>query len=340
MHKHGWKVGVLAAAVSLIGAVVQSEAAPPATSAPVAKTETSVDDGSGIEQTGYRRQRRIQRMIERETRENPGYSAGMSNGNQDYGNQDYGNQDYGTPGTQSEQFPGMNDSPDIEPGPSPSGAPTAPVGPVDSPYTRGGSPNQKAPVRNASATTENGATPPRKMPNVQPSHAEMSQPGMSGYPQGYCPTDNCQNYGYPTGYCPAGNCQNCYGCPCHSCCLGNCFKKLSLMNHGKIHPMNPGFVDDRDTTYYSAQGYGLPVVVPMAPNVRYQYNYGWGLPSSRITKVPYGFPTYHPQQLHSMAGSPQVHGEHPPMVYWPTDTTQMGVYGRRVPHWSPTPNVP
>jgi len=308
MIRHGWKVGLWAVAVSLIGAVSYSEAAPPATSEPVAKTESTVEEGAGIEQTGYRRQRRIQRMVDREMQENGGYTgpyqanAGDTSGGY--------SEDYQS--SAPSQFPAQG-------------------GPADSSISKASGLNQTS-----------AATPPRKMQRVQPSHAEVYQPGMNGYPAGYCPTGNCQNYGYPAGYCPAGNCQYCDGCPghCHSGCIGNCFKKLAVCNHGKVQPMNPGFIDDRDTTYYSAQGYGLPVVVPMAPNVRYQMNYGWGLPSSRITRVPYGFPQYYPQQPHTMAGSPQVHGEHPPMVYWPTDTTQLGVYGRRVPHWSPTPNIP
>ncbi|MFK7818417.1 MAG: hypothetical protein AB8G99_06850 [Planctomycetaceae bacterium] len=43
--------------------------------------------------------------------------------------------------------------------------------------------------------------------------------------------------------------------------------------------------DQRDGELYSAQGYGTHITVPLAPNVRHQYNYGWGMPSSRITRV-------------------------------------------------------
>lgn len=49
---------------------------------------------------------------------------------------------------------------------------------------------------------------------------------------------------------------------------------------------DPGYSDGRDGGQaYGAQGYGVPVSVPLAPNVRQSYNYSWGTPSSRITPV-------------------------------------------------------
>ena len=29
----------------------------------------------------------------------------------------------------------------------------------------------------------------------------------------------------------------------------------------------------------------VPVAMPLAPNVEHQYNYGWGIPSSRLTPI-------------------------------------------------------
>lgn len=49
---------------------------------------------------------------------------------------------------------------------------------------------------------------------------------------------------------------------------------------------NPGYSDPRDNQMaYGAQGYGVPLQVPLAPNVRHTYNYSWGVPSSRITPL-------------------------------------------------------
>jgi hypothetical protein len=50
---------------------------------------------------------------------------------------------------------------------------------------------------------------------------------------------------------------------------------------------NPGYVDPRGQQTFAAQGYGVPMAVPLAPVVRDQYNYGWGLPSSRLEPVSY-----------------------------------------------------
>ncbi|MFO1021909.1 MAG: hypothetical protein U0903_14635 [Planctomycetales bacterium] len=52
-----------------------------------------------------------------------------------------------------------------------------------------------------------------------------------------------------------------------------------------IIAVNPGYSDPRDSELYSAQGYGVPIAVPLAPVVRDTYNYGWGMPASRLTPV-------------------------------------------------------
>lgn len=53
----------------------------------------------------------------------------------------------------------------------------------------------------------------------------------------------------------------------------------------------PEYIDSRDTQLYAAQGYNMPVTVPLAPNVRHAYNYSSGMPASRITKIS----NYNPQ---------------------------------------------
>jgi hypothetical protein len=59
-----------------------------------------------------------------------------------------------------------------------------------------------------------------------------------------------------------------------------------LVGHYKVtYPVNPGYFDGRDGQVYAAQGYGGPVSVPLAPVVRHTYNYGWGVPSSRLTPI-------------------------------------------------------
>jgi len=59
-----------------------------------------------------------------------------------------------------------------------------------------------------------------------------------------------------------------------------------LMGHYHIvYPVDPGYFDQRDGQVYAAPGYGGPVSVPLAPVVNHTWNYGWGVPSSRLTPV-------------------------------------------------------
>ncbi|MDA7528107.1 hypothetical protein N8590_03885 [bacterium] len=52
-----------------------------------------------------------------------------------------------------------------------------------------------------------------------------------------------------------------------------------------VYPVDPNHFDNRDAQVYAASGYGGPVAVPIAPNVNHTYNYGWGIPSSRLTPI-------------------------------------------------------
>lgn len=51
------------------------------------------------------------------------------------------------------------------------------------------------------------------------------------------------------------------------------------------YPLNPGFYDQRDGRIYAAQGYGIPMAVPLPANVKYACNRGWGVPSTRMSRV-------------------------------------------------------
>ena len=52
-----------------------------------------------------------------------------------------------------------------------------------------------------------------------------------------------------------------------------------------IYPTNPYYFDPRDGKVYAAQGYGMPVGMPLAPNVEHAYNYSHGTPASRLTPI-------------------------------------------------------
>lgn len=52
-----------------------------------------------------------------------------------------------------------------------------------------------------------------------------------------------------------------------------------------VYPVDPWYGDARDGGIYAAEGYGGPMSVPLAPVIRHTFNYGWGVPSSRLTPV-------------------------------------------------------
>ncbi len=58
-----------------------------------------------------------------------------------------------------------------------------------------------------------------------------------------------------------------------------------------VYPLNPQHCDNRDRNVHAAQGYNVPMSVPLAPVVRHQYNYSWGVPSSRLTPISNYAPT-------------------------------------------------
>lgn len=67
---------------------------------------------------------------------------------------------------------------------------------------------------------------------------------------------------------------------------GACGKGAPPIGHySMVYPVNPSHFDGRDGQVYAAQGYAGPVSVPLAPVVNHTYNYGWGVPSSRLTPI-------------------------------------------------------
>lgn len=69
-------------------------------------------------------------------------------------------------------------------------------------------------------------------------------------------------------------------------CSGSGGAGTPLVGHyHRTYAVNPSHFDARDGRVYAAQGTGVPMAVPLAPNVNYTYNYGWGVPSSRLTQI-------------------------------------------------------
>lgn len=125
----------------------------------------------------------------------------------------------------------------------------------------------------------------------------------------------CYRRGCRNGHCPGGHCLG-----------GKCYR-----------PVDGYYNDPRDSEVYSAVGYNIPVSVPLAPVVKYQYNYGWGLPSTRLVQVGNQYTQYYPQPFVTQTGGRVPAG--PPTIYQPTDTTQTGFYYGHVPHWTPVRRI-
>lgn len=99
-------------------------------------------------------------------------------------------------------------------------------------------------------------------------------------------------HGHGYGQCPYG-CNSCH--PMFSY-FGGKFGCLMPTGNGgygtpwfgkyaRVYPQDVNHFDQRDGQLYSAQGYGVPMAVPLAPTVGHTYNYGWGVPSSRLTPI-------------------------------------------------------
>lgn len=56
-------------------------------------------------------------------------------------------------------------------------------------------------------------------------------------------------------------------------------------SYSRVYAIQPDYHDPRDSQVFAAPHTGVPTIVPVAPNVRHQYNYSWGIPSSRITPL-------------------------------------------------------
>lgn len=86
------------------------------------------------------------------------------------------------------------------------------------------------------------------------------------------PSDACLNY---------FRCKFGYFCPSGAGGAG-----LPWAGHySRVYPVDPYYGDPRDGQAYAAQGFGIPISVPLAPVVGHTYDYSWGVPSSRLTPV-------------------------------------------------------
>lgn len=75
---------------------------------------------------------------------------------------------------------------------------------------------------------------------------------------------------------------------------------------------------------YAYTDYGQPAVLVVPPTANLQTNYGWGVASSRISRIDHQFQRNFP-------GYGTFGGPFRPTPIWPSDTSQFGVYYVRGP---------
>ena len=75
---------------------------------------------------------------------------------------------------------------------------------------------------------------------------------------------------------------------------------------------------------YAYTDYGQPVALVVPPTANLQTNYGWGVASSRISRIDHQFQRNFP-------GYGTFGGPFRPTPIWPSDTSQFGVYYVRGP---------
>ena len=75
---------------------------------------------------------------------------------------------------------------------------------------------------------------------------------------------------------------------------------------------------------YAHTAYGQPVALVVPPTANLQTNYGWGVASSRLSRIEHQFQRNYP-------GYGTFGGPFRPTPVWPSDTTQFGVYYVRGP---------
>ncbi len=121
----------------------------------------------------------------------------------------------------------------------------------------------------------------------------------------------------------------CHHCRCapthkskvHGCCCcdaGCCGCDLGYMN-----PIGRAEWYNWNRNYANTE-YGQPVALVVPPTANMQTNWGWGVASSRISRIDHQFQRNYP-------GDGQFGGPFCTTPLWPSDTTQFGVYYVRGP---------
>jgi hypothetical protein len=104
---------------------------------------------------------------------------------------------------------------------------------------------------------------------------------------------------------------------------GSCYNGGPCANVGYMQPVRRAKFYNWNGNYYHTE-YGAPVALVVPPTANLQTNWGWGVASSRISRIDHQFQRNWP-------GFGPYGGPYRPTPIWPSDTTQFGVYYVRGP---------
>ena len=105
-------------------------------------------------------------------------------------------------------------------------------------------------------------------------------------------------------------------------CAGDCWTP-TFCDCGYMLPVRRAQYYNWNRNYAHTE-YGAPVALVVPPTAQLQTNWGWGVASSRISRIDHQFQRNYP-------GNGQFGGPYRPTPLWPSDTTQFGVYPVRGP---------
>jgi hypothetical protein len=111
------------------------------------------------------------------------------------------------------------------------------------------------------------------------------------------------------------------GCGCCACCEGGGLCHCCDGNYMRPIERAQWYNWNRN---YANTDYGQPVALVVPPTANLQTNWGWGVASSRISRIDHQFQRNYP-------GDGQFGGPFRTTPLWPSDTIQFGVYPVRGP---------
>jgi hypothetical protein len=130
------------------------------------------------------------------------------------------------------------------------------------------------------------------------------------------PCNRCSgNCGNSDCGCSAAGNNKSYCCMCDAGCCGCDLGYMKPIKRAQWYNWNRN---------YAHTEYGQPVALVVPPTANLQTNWGWGVASSRITRIDHQFQRNYP-------GYGQFGGPYRPTPIWPSDTSQFGAYYVRGP---------